>query len=115
MFLEQLGKTIVNPFIERKEHLPCTEASAAVVKAVPRARSCVNLRIKLPQPLPQLGQVKGRGVRSAHQSRNVKHVLCAAVVRNISAKAVHAARYVLIGDLVKAGQFQDTGCIQNIR
>ncbi|KAJ8398088.1 hypothetical protein AAFF_G00431650 [Aldrovandia affinis] len=39
VFLEQLGKALVTPFIKRREHLPRTEASAAVVKAVQRARS----------------------------------------------------------------------------
>ncbi|XP_029610706.1 piggyBac transposable element-derived protein 4-like [Salmo trutta] len=39
VFLEQLGKALVTPFIERREHLPHTEASAALVKAVHRARS----------------------------------------------------------------------------
>ncbi|KAJ8388001.1 hypothetical protein AAFF_G00147920 [Aldrovandia affinis] len=39
VFLEQLGKALVTPLIERREHLPRTEASAAVVKAVQRPRS----------------------------------------------------------------------------
>ncbi|KAL6456582.1 hypothetical protein MHYP_G00351260 [Metynnis hypsauchen] len=33
VFLEQLGKALVTPLIERRKHVPRTEASAAVVKA----------------------------------------------------------------------------------
>ena len=33
VFLEQLGKALVAPFIKRRERLPRTDASAAVVKA----------------------------------------------------------------------------------
>lgn len=39
VFLEQLGKALVTPFIKRREHLPRTEASVAVVKAVQGATS----------------------------------------------------------------------------
>ncbi|XP_032364125.1 LOW QUALITY PROTEIN: piggyBac transposable element-derived protein 4-like [Etheostoma spectabile] len=40
-FLEQLGRALVNPLIERRRRLPRTEASAALVKAVVTAsRSC---------------------------------------------------------------------------
>ena len=62
--------------------------------------------LRSPQPLPQLGQVRGRGVRSAHQRMTVKHILCAAGVRNISVKAVHmhTVTHVLNGVLVKAGR-----------
>ncbi|XP_071200510.1 piggyBac transposable element-derived protein 4-like [Salvelinus alpinus] len=34
VFLEQLGKALVTPHIHIREHLPCTAASAALVKAV---------------------------------------------------------------------------------
>ncbi|KAI3361653.1 hypothetical protein L3Q82_002020 [Scortum barcoo] len=37
VFLEQLGKALVTPLIERRKHVPCTEASAAVVKAIQSA------------------------------------------------------------------------------
>ncbi|XP_014912949.1 piggyBac transposable element-derived protein 4-like [Poecilia latipinna] len=37
VFLEQLGKALVTPHIERRTHVPRTEASAAVVKAIQRA------------------------------------------------------------------------------
>ncbi|XP_045072036.1 uncharacterized protein LOC123485190 [Coregonus clupeaformis] len=37
VFLEQLGKALVTPFIQRRARLPRTEASAALVKAVQRA------------------------------------------------------------------------------
>ena len=40
VFLEQLGKALVNPHIQRREHLPRTAASAALVKAVQGAESC---------------------------------------------------------------------------
>lgn len=36
-FLEQLGKALVTPLIERRKHVPRTEASAAVVKAIQSA------------------------------------------------------------------------------
>lgn len=39
LFLEQLGKALVTPLIERRERLPRTEASAAVVRSIQRARS----------------------------------------------------------------------------
>ncbi|CAB1428626.1 unnamed protein product [Pleuronectes platessa] len=37
VFLEQLGKALVSPFIELRERIPCTELSAVVVKAVKAA------------------------------------------------------------------------------
>ncbi|KAL7848921.1 hypothetical protein SRHO_G00205440 [Serrasalmus rhombeus] len=37
VFLEQLGKALVTPLIERRKHVPCTEASAAVVKTIQSA------------------------------------------------------------------------------
>ncbi|XP_061899654.1 piggyBac transposable element-derived protein 4-like [Entelurus aequoreus] len=37
VFLEQLGKALVIPLIERMKHVPHTEASAAVVKAIQSA------------------------------------------------------------------------------
>ncbi|XP_045064895.1 piggyBac transposable element-derived protein 4-like [Coregonus clupeaformis] len=37
VFLEQLGKALVTPFIQRRARLPRTEASAALIKAVQRA------------------------------------------------------------------------------
>ncbi|KAE8298350.1 hypothetical protein D5F01_LYC02844 [Larimichthys crocea] len=37
VFLEQLGKALVTPLIERRKHVPRTEASAAVVKAIQSA------------------------------------------------------------------------------
>jgi hypothetical protein len=40
VFLEQLGKALVAPHIQRRERLPCTAASAALVKAVQGAESC---------------------------------------------------------------------------
>jgi hypothetical protein len=40
VFLEQLGKALVTPHIQRRERLPCTAASAAVVKAVQGAAFC---------------------------------------------------------------------------
>ncbi|CAJ1061406.1 piggyBac transposable element-derived protein 4-like [Xyrichtys novacula] len=39
VFLERLGKALVTPLIERRERLPRTEASAAVVRGVRRAVS----------------------------------------------------------------------------
>lgn len=37
----QLGnEALLTPLIQRREHLPRTEASAAVVKSIQRARSC---------------------------------------------------------------------------
>ncbi|XP_034385702.1 uncharacterized protein LOC117728888 [Cyclopterus lumpus] len=39
VFLERLGKALVAPFVERRERLPRTEASAAFVKAARRARA----------------------------------------------------------------------------
>lgn len=36
VFLVQLGKALIYPLIKRREHVPCTEAPAAVVKAVQR-------------------------------------------------------------------------------
>ena len=40
VFLEHLGKALVTPHIQRRERLPRTEASAALVKAVQGAESC---------------------------------------------------------------------------
>ena len=40
VFLEQLGKALVTPHIQRRECLPRTAASAALVKAVQGAESC---------------------------------------------------------------------------
>ncbi|KAM9413943.1 piggyBac transposable element-derived protein 4-like [Salvelinus alpinus] len=40
VFLEQLGKALVTPLIQRREHLPRTAASKALVKAVQGAESC---------------------------------------------------------------------------
>ncbi|XP_047241326.1 piggyBac transposable element-derived protein 4-like [Girardinichthys multiradiatus] len=37
LFLEQLGKALVTPLIERRKHVPHTEPSAAVVKAIQSA------------------------------------------------------------------------------
>ncbi|CAB4065594.1 unnamed protein product [Lepeophtheirus salmonis] len=37
VFLEQLGKVIVAPFIERSKNVPRTEASAQIVKSFPSA------------------------------------------------------------------------------
>ena len=34
VFLEKLGKALVTPHIQRREHLPHTAASAALVKAI---------------------------------------------------------------------------------
>ena len=42
VFLEQLGKELVTPHIQRRERLPRTAASAALVKAVQGAESCPN-------------------------------------------------------------------------
>jgi hypothetical protein len=39
-FLEQLGKTLVTPHIQRRERLARTAASVALVKAVQGAESC---------------------------------------------------------------------------
>lgn len=51
------------------------------------------------------GQVRGRGVRSAHLKRTVKHIMCAAAVTDLCAKAVHlhTALHVQCGGLVNAG------------
>ena len=42
VFLEQLGKALVTPHIQRMEHLPRTAAFAALVKAVQGAESCTD-------------------------------------------------------------------------
>ncbi|KAF7653209.1 hypothetical protein LDENG_00085640 [Lucifuga dentata] len=39
VFLEQLGKTLVTPYTQRREHLPRTAASAVLVKAIQEAES----------------------------------------------------------------------------
>ncbi|XP_060766902.1 piggyBac transposable element-derived protein 4-like [Neoarius graeffei] len=38
VFLEQLGKALVTPLIERRKHVPRTDASAAVVKGIQTSR-----------------------------------------------------------------------------
>ena len=40
VFLEQLGKALVTPYIQKRERLPRTAASAALVKAVQGAEFC---------------------------------------------------------------------------
>ena len=40
VFLEQLGKALVTSHIQRRERLPCTAASAELVKTVQGAESC---------------------------------------------------------------------------
>jgi hypothetical protein len=40
VFLELLGKALVTPHIQKRERLPHTAASAALVKAVQGAESC---------------------------------------------------------------------------
>ena len=47
-----------------------------------------RVRLDPPQLLPQVEQGRGRDVSSACQ-RTVKCILCAADVRNISAKSIH--------------------------
>ena len=42
VFLEQLGKTLVIPHIQRREHLPHTAASVVLVKTVQGAESCLD-------------------------------------------------------------------------
>jgi hypothetical protein len=40
VFLEQLGKALVTPHIQRRERLPCTADYAALVKTIQGAESC---------------------------------------------------------------------------
>jgi hypothetical protein len=57
LFLEQLGKALITPHIQRRERLPLTAASAALVKAVQWAESSPDLvliHLRL-----QLGQARG--------------------------------------------------------
>ncbi|XP_032364545.1 piggyBac transposable element-derived protein 4 [Etheostoma spectabile] len=58
-FLEQLGRALVTPLIERRRHLPRTEASAALVRAV-AARSAEAAR----------SAGGGSGVRRGRDNRN---------------------------------------------
>ena len=82
-FLEQLGKALVTPHIQRRERLPCPAASAALVKAVQRL-NLVLIHLRL-----QLGQARGGDANSVPQRRTVKQILCAAHVKNTSAKSMH--------------------------
>ncbi|KAK0149743.1 Calcium-regulated heat stable protein 1 [Merluccius polli] len=69
----------------------------------------INLRIQLPQPLPQPVASKRKRCQICPPKKDCKtNTVCAAGVRNTSAKAVHlhTAQHVLLGGLVK----EDTGC-----
>ena len=59
VFLEQRGKALVTPHIQKRECLPCTAASAALVKAVQRL-NLVLIHLRL-----QLGQGRGGDANSA--------------------------------------------------
>ena len=63
--------------IERRKHVRCTETSAAVVKSIQSAGA------------PDQPEDPDPDVSSALKRRTVKHMLCAAGVRNVSAEAVH--------------------------
>ena len=83
VFLEQLGKALVTPHIQRRERLPRTAASAALVKAVQGAESCPD------PPEAAAGAGKRRRYQFCPQRRTVKQILYAAHVRNTSAKSMH--------------------------
>ena len=51
VFLEQLGKTLVTPFIERREHLPAQKHLQQLWKLFRRLDLVINPRIQLPQPV----------------------------------------------------------------
>jgi hypothetical protein len=83
VFLEQLGKALVTPHIQRRERLPCTAASAALVKAI-QGLNLVLIHLRL-----YLGQARGGDANSAPPKKDCK-MLCAAHVRNTSAKSMHS-------------------------
>lgn len=82
MFLEQLGKALVTPCIERRERLPTQKPLQPLWKLFRELNLVLNhLRL-------QLGQSKEKGASSATGRRTARQKLCAAQVRNTSAKPV---------------------------
>ncbi|XP_014060865.1 piggyBac transposable element-derived protein 4 [Salmo salar] len=111
VFLEQLGKALVKPLIQRRQHLPRTEAASALVKAVQSATARQQPEESATAPATDRA--------TAHRRRTLRHTRCAAGVRNTSAKAVHTHTVTLVpsGRLAKTGQGdpEDTGCRHNTR
>ncbi|XP_047219543.1 piggyBac transposable element-derived protein 1-like [Girardinichthys multiradiatus] len=97
LFLEQLGKALVTPLIERRKHVPHTEPSATVVKAFQSAGT-PDQPEDPSTTAASPARARGRHVSSALKRRTVKNILWAASARNISARAVHlyTALHVLI-------------------
>ena len=98
VFLQELGKALVTPFIAQRQCTPRTEASAAVVKAVKATTTAAQralypggARPKHPASiaLAAAAPFGVRGVRCAQGKRTVKLTPCAAGVTNTSARAAH--------------------------
>ncbi|XP_069017652.1 piggyBac transposable element-derived protein 4-like [Embiotoca jacksoni] len=89
VFLEQLGKALVTPFIERRERLPRTEAAASLVKAVQRSRSCDEPEdqpalASAPNSAPALGASKRKRCQICPPKKDSKtHTVCYACKRYI--------------------------------
>ena len=98
-FLEKLVKALVTPHIQRRERLPRTGASAALVKAVQgAAKSCSD------PPEAAAGAGKRRRCQFCPQ-RTVKQILCAAHVRNTSVKSIHTHLHTVLHVLIRVDWF----------
>lgn len=99
VFLEQLGKALATPLIQKRRHTPATDLSAAIARVVQRAR-CPN---QLEDPAALATAAPGANKRK--RCYLPTDILCAAGVRNISAKVVHVhtALCMLVGGSVNAG------------
>ena len=92
-------------FIERRENLPAQKHLQLLWK-----------RFRGDQPADQTSPAaasKGKIVRSAHQRLNVKQAVCGRCKKYICKGCAYCP--ICADWELKAGQVQDTGCVQNIR
>ena len=88
VFLEQLGKALVTPFIARRERFPRTDASAAVVKAVKAAAAAAQRAVdydarpecpasSIPLAAAPLGASKRKRCQICPRKKDCKtHTMC---------------------------------------
>ena len=92
VFLEQLGKALGTPHLQRRECLPHTAASAAFVKAVQGDESC-------PDP-PEAAAGTGNRRCQFCPKEGLKQILYAAHVKNTSAKSMHTHLHTVLHVLI---------------
>lgn len=95
VFLEQLGKALVEPLIQRRRHLPRTEAASALVKILRSATAAPDQQRQEPavdpRAAPALGASKRKRCQLCPPKKDSKtHTVCCRCKRYICKGCSHA-------------------------